>query len=200
MAALAVVDKWDKSRWLTRTSTPGEDRRNVAASCAQEEYPAWNFWRSSKGFLANNRRPWFILCKCLTVNSRMSAFSSLDTFSPSACSATVMMSFSSSRHLLILARRFLSRSGFVIFLYWCVRDRGTSESPELGEVVELPPAFCSGEESDAVESRVVELTLGENAENGLCQFMASCVVVSRLVQWCLYDSHCLDQPQHDYSS
>ena len=85
------------------------------------------------------------------------------------------MSFSSSRHLLILARRFLSRSGLVIFLYWCVRDRGTSESPELGDVVELPPTFCSGEESVDVESRVVELTLGEKAENGLCQFMASCV-------------------------
>lgn len=87
------------------------------------------------------------------------------------------MSFSSSRHLLILARRFLSSSGLVIFLYWLVRDRGTSESPELGEVVELPPGFCSGEESVDVESRVVELTRGEKAENGLCQFMASCVVV-----------------------
>jgi len=114
----------------------------------------------------------------------MSAFSSLETFSPSACSATVMMSFSSSKHLLILARLFLSSKGFVIFLYWCVRDKGTSESPELGDVVELPPAFCSGEESVERESRVVELTLGENAENGLCQFMASCVGVPALTKVC----------------
>lgn len=60
-----------------------------------------------------------ILCKCLTVSSRMSAFSSLDTFSPCACKAAVMMSLSSSRHLLIRARRFLSSKGFIIFLY-CV--------------------------------------------------------------------------------
>ena len=78
------------------------------------------------------------------------------------------MSLSSSKHLLILARLFLSRSGLVIFLYWCVRDMGTSESPELGEVVvELPPPgfCCSGDESVDEESRVVELTLGEKAEN-----------------------------------
>ena len=53
---------------------------------------------------------------------------------------------------------------------------GTSESaPELGEVdnaVMLPLGFCSGEESvDEAESRVVELTRGEKAENGDCQFM-----------------------------
>ena len=58
---------------------------------------------------------------------------------------------------------------------------GTS-SPELGEVLvrllpRPPPGFCSGEESVDVErSRVVELTLGEKAENGLCQFMVSYVV------------------------
>lgn len=60
-----------------------------------------------------------ILCKCLTVSSRISAFSNLDTFSPCACKAAVMMSLSSSRHLLIRARRFLSSRGFIIFLY-CV--------------------------------------------------------------------------------
>ena len=60
---------------------------------------------------------------------------------------------------------------------------GTS-SPELGEMLvrlpDWPPAvFCSGEESVDVErSRVVELTLGEKAENGLCQFMVSCVVAN----------------------
>ena len=62
-------------------------------------------------------------------------------------------------------------------------------------VVELPTSFCSGEESvDDVESRVVELTLGEKAENGLwceenglCQFMASCVWSLSSGQW-LYDT------------
>ena len=55
---------------------------------------------------------------------------------------------------------------------------GTS-SPELGEVLVSPRGFCSGEESVDVErSRVVELTLGEKAENGLCQFMVSCVVAN----------------------
>lgn len=56
-----------------------------------------------------------------------------------------------------------------------MRDIGTSESaPELGEVdsVMLPEGFCSGDESvDEAESRVVELTRGEKAENGDCQFM-----------------------------
>ena len=70
-----------------------------------------------QGLRAKSLLPWFSLCKCFTVSSRMSAFSSLETFSPSAWRATVMMSFNSSRHLLILARLFLSRSGFVIFLY-----------------------------------------------------------------------------------
>jgi len=63
---------------------------------------------------------------------------------------------------------------------------GTSESPELGEVVvdECAPCFCSGDES-VDESRlcVVELTLGEKAENGDCQFMASCVVSPDPEQW-----------------
>ena len=57
--------------------------------------------------------------------------------------------------------------------------------------MELPRSFCSGEESvDDVESRVVELTLGEKAEkglgceeNGLCQFMASCVWSLSSGQW-----------------
>ena len=84
------------------------------------------------------------------------------------------MSFSSSRHLFILALRFRSSKGFVIFLYWWVRDNGTSES-ELGEIEKpaIPPSFCSGDESedDGAVSRVVELTLGEKAEKELCQFM-----------------------------
>ena len=77
---------------------------------------------------------------------------------------------------IILALLLRSSSGLVIFLYWWVRDMGTSESaPEQGEVdiVMLPPGFCSGDESveEPAESRVVELTLGEKAENGDCQFM-----------------------------
>ena len=66
-----------------------------------------------------------ILCKCLTVSSRMSAFSSLDTFSPCACKAAVMMSLSSSRHLLIRARRFLSSKGFIIWKCIILKFRTT---------------------------------------------------------------------------
>lgn len=85
------------------------------------------------------------------------------------------MSLSSSRHLLILARRLRSRSGLVTFLYVWVLERGTSESGELGEVVRREEASlsCSGEESVEDRSRVVELTRGANAEKGLCQLMAS---------------------------
>ena len=109
----------------------------------------------------------------------------------------VMMSFSSSRHLLMRARLLRSNKGLVIFLYVCVLERGTSESPELPEAplnfnwegremssmfhVFLPKQIrtkltCSGEESvDAEESNVVEETLGVKAEteNGLCQFITS---------------------------
>ena len=87
----------------------------------------------------------------------------------------------SSRHLLILALRFLSSRGLVIFLYWCVLDIGTSDGlVSLGEL-ENPDKdnFCSGDDSveEVPESgpapiMVVELTRGEKAENGDCQFMA----------------------------
>ena len=102
-----------------------------------------------------------------------------------------MISFSSSRHLLMRARRLRSSSGFVIFLYWWVRDRGTSES-ELGEEMDIrmllllwppPPALGnSGEDSSSEEdgddvvvcSMVVDkVTLGEKAEKGFCQFMTA---------------------------
>ena len=36
-AGPAVVERWPRRRWLRRTSTPGVDRRKVAASWAQEE-------------------------------------------------------------------------------------------------------------------------------------------------------------------
>ena len=78
-----------------------------------------------------------------------------------------MISFSSSKHLFIRARRFRSSSGLVIFLYWCVLERGTSES-ECGET-----SFWSGEESEDDTSRLLELTRGEKAEKELCQFMVS---------------------------
>ena len=101
-----------------------------------------------------------------------------------------MMSLSSSRHLLILALRFRSSSGFVIFLYWWVRDMGTS-SPELGDPSDTNPApapapapgCCSGllsVELLRLPPRLVLVTRcaaaaaarpGENAENGDCQFM-----------------------------
>ena len=79
---------------------------------------------------------------------------------------------------------------------------GTS-SPELGEVLVRLLArpldvFCSGEESVDVErSRVVELTLGEKAENGLCQFMVSCVVQQQWV--CVTRGLCLSRAGHDRS-
>ena len=100
------------------------------------------------------------------------------------------MSFSSSRHLLMRARLLRSSKGLVIFLYVCVLERGTSESPELPEAplnfnwegMEMSSKnvsgittkiiiTCSGEESvDAEESNVVEETFGVKAEteNGLC--------------------------------
>ena len=71
---------------------------------------------------------WLSFCRCLTVSSRMSAFSSFDTFSPSACRHPVMMSLSSSRQALILALLFRSRRGLVIFLYCIVLDIGASSS------------------------------------------------------------------------
>ena len=37
MAGPAVEDRWPSRRWLNRTSTPGVERRKVAASWAQDE-------------------------------------------------------------------------------------------------------------------------------------------------------------------
>ena len=34
---LMLEERWERSRWLTETSTPGEERRKEAASCAQDE-------------------------------------------------------------------------------------------------------------------------------------------------------------------
>lgn len=56
----------------------------------------------------------------------MSAFSSLETFSPSACRAVTMRSLSSSRQRLMRALLFLSSMGFMTFLYWYVRETGSS--------------------------------------------------------------------------
>lgn len=39
-----------------------------------------------------------------------------------------MRSFSSSKHRLMRARRFLSKSGFVIFLYFAVLDNGAGSA------------------------------------------------------------------------
>ena len=81
--------------------------------------------------------------------------------------------------MLILALRFLSSRGLVIFLYWWVLDIGTSDGlVSLGEL-EKPDKdnFWSGDDSveEAPESiMVVELTRGLKAENGDCQFMAQC--------------------------
>ena len=87
--------------------------------------------------------------------------------------------------MLILALRFLSSRGLVIFLYWWVLDMGTSVGlVSLGEL-ENPDSdnFCSGEDSveEAPESgpiMVVEVTRGLKAENGDCQFMAGSVFLS----------------------
>ena len=69
------------------------------------------------------------------MSSSISAFSSLETFSPSACRATVMISFSSSRQALIRALRFLSSNGFVIFLYLIVLEIGASSTEWISGVV-----------------------------------------------------------------
>ena len=86
---------------------------------------------------------------------------------------------------MILALRFLSSRGLVIFLYWWVLDMGTSVGlVSLGEL-ENPDSdnFCSGEDSveEAPESgpiMVVEVTRGLKAENGDCQFMVGSVFLS----------------------
>ena len=116
--------RWDIRRDPTVISTPVE-ARHLLTSVAQAVYPAWNLSRSSPGFKAN------ICClfsflKCLTVNSSTSAFSSLEMLSPSVCRANTMRSLSSSRQALIRALLFLSRRGFITFLYWSVLDIGSS--------------------------------------------------------------------------
>lgn len=108
-------ERYESNLWLTLASTPGVFIRKEVASWAQDEYPVWKRRSSSMGFLVLRHLACCILCRCRTVSSRMSAFSSLDTFSPWAWSAAVIMSLSSSRHLLILARRLRSRSGFMIW-------------------------------------------------------------------------------------
>jgi len=77
----------------------------------------------------------------------------------------------------------------VIFLYWFVLDIGTSESPDDGDVKEGEVSellLCSGEDSlvGVAGSRVVELTRGEKAEKGLCQFiLQGCKTILKITQF-----------------
>uniref|UniRef100_A0A8W7P5E5 Uncharacterized protein n=1 Tax=Anopheles coluzzii TaxID=1518534 RepID=A0A8W7P5E5_ANOCL len=98
-------------------STPGVEARQRDTSLAAWVNPARKRSASSTGFAAKRccRRS---LCRWRTVSSRMSAFSSLATFSPSDCSADTISSFSSSRQRLMRARRFRSSIGFITFRYW----------------------------------------------------------------------------------
>ena len=116
--------RWETSLWPTLRSTPGKESRNWAASLAQELYPCLNLVMSSAGF----RWLWLSFWICLTVNSRISAFSNLLTFSPSVWRHPVIISLSSSKQALILALLFLSNNGFVTFLYCIVFDIGGSVS------------------------------------------------------------------------
>lgn len=91
---------------------------NCVTSWAHCENPARNLsaYDCSCGIISWFWR--FRLCRYLTVNSRISAFSSLETFSPSLCRAVTIISFNSSRHRLMRALLFLSSIGFITFLYW----------------------------------------------------------------------------------
>merc|ERR1711953_964546 len=111
------------------TSTPVK-ARHLLTSVAHWVYPALNLSMSREGFTAN------ICClfsflRCFTVSSSTSAFSSLLMLSPSVCRANTIRSFSSSRQALILALLFLSMSGLTTFLYWSVRDIGSSIGSDL---------------------------------------------------------------------
>lgn len=75
--------RWVISFVPSLMSTPGVDAKHLDTSVAQWVKPARNLSASVTGLAA--RRCWRrSLCRCCTVSSRMSAFSSLLTFSPSA--------------------------------------------------------------------------------------------------------------------
>lgn len=104
--------KWVINLVPKATSTPGVAARQRLTSLAQCVYPALNRSASITGF-AERRCCLWSLWRWRTVNSRMSAFSNLATFSPSPANAVTIRSFSSSKHRLILARRLRSSIGFI---------------------------------------------------------------------------------------
>jgi hypothetical protein len=104
-----AVDETAAARyWDTSAAQWVKPARNLSAYAASGVKPR-ECWRRS-------------LCRWRTVSSRMSAFSSLLTFSPSAWRDDTIRSFSSSRHLFILARRLRSSIGFMT----CTQERDTS--------------------------------------------------------------------------
>lgn len=107
-------------RWI---STPGIEAKHFDTSLAQVVNPARNLSASITGLAASFF--WlFSFCRWDTVSSRISAFSNLETFSPSVARAETIKSFNSSKHRLILARRFRSNIGFITLRYCKVREIG----------------------------------------------------------------------------
>uniref|UniRef100_A0A182ITU6 Uncharacterized protein n=1 Tax=Anopheles atroparvus TaxID=41427 RepID=A0A182ITU6_ANOAO len=116
-------------------STPGVEARQRETSLAACVNPARKRSASMTGLAA--RRCWRrSLCRWRTVSSRMSAFSSLATFSPSDCSADTISSFSSSRQRLMRARRLRSSIGFITFRY-CLPLPFVSRSPRSALAADL---------------------------------------------------------------
>ena len=104
--------RWVISFVPRATSTPGVAAKHRLTSLAQCVYPALNRSASITGF-AERRCCLCSLWRWRTVNSRMSAFSSFATFSPSPAKAVTIRSLSSSKHRLIRARRLRSSIGFI---------------------------------------------------------------------------------------
>ena len=135
--ALTWCPKWLTSEFPKAMETPGTAVKNLDTSLTQAEYPARYLSVSNPGWICNCFCR-FNFCKCLTVNSKTSAFSNLVMDSPSDCRAKTIKSFSSSRLWLMRARRFLSSKGFITFLYWWVRDMGASSigsRPKIGAIL-----------------------------------------------------------------
>ena len=116
-AEARVRPRCDISRVLSPASTLGMEVRHRLTSVAQAANP--DLYRSSEAEGGARVSIWCLrsFLRCFTVNSSTSAFSSLEMDSPSVCRACTIKSFSSSRHLLILARLFLSSIGFITFRY-----------------------------------------------------------------------------------
>lgn len=99
------------------TSTPGMEAKQRDTSLAACVNPARKRSASTVGF--SDKRRWRrSLWRWRTVNSKISAFSNLATFSPSDWRALTINSLSSSRQRLMRARLLRSSIGFITLRYW----------------------------------------------------------------------------------